>query len=256
MFVKLLTSQAIVLAASTFVQVQAQPNPYSGRYRAIFSDHAFGGGLRPITGAPFSAEQVFQGDRVTGHERLYRDAQGRIRNERSMTRSKDGIPLIYIDDPVSGYRYMVDIVNKVAHRIKYPSPPLNPGAVSVLDLARCSFHNDTVRVGIPPQAKAVSEALGLRTVCEIQARGVKTTYTLGMENDGTPSTITTEAWVSDELKVLVLSKRVDSRNRESTTRLISFLAGKSDPALFRPPTDCVLVDEKGSFALDILVPAS
>ena len=253
---KFLPSPAIFLAASTFVfQVQAQPRPNSDHYRVFYHAHAFNS-RRPITGAPFSAEQVFQADRLTFHERLFRDTQGRIRNERSMTQSNNGIPLIYIDDPVGGYHYLVDVVNKVAHRIKYPSPPVTSGTVSIGDLARDSFHNDNVNVGIPSRANAISESLGLQTIFDIQARGVKTGYTGGTEKDGTPITITTEAWVSDELKVLVLSKRIDSRNRESTTRVISFLAGDSDPALFVLPADYALVDEKGSFAIDILIPAS
>jgi len=263
--VRLLISLVIVAVGSTYLfRIQAQPASNSDHYRVIYQEHAFTGTSRPIVGAPFSADQIFEGQGMTFQESIFRDSQGRIRNERAMTLPDRGYRLIYIDDPVAGCHYIVDVIHKVVHRIAYSfsrAPrimdvpafepvPVTPETVLIGDLARHSFQNDTVNLAIPAGVRGVSQSLGERIVCGIPARGVKTVYDSGIE------TIAIETWVSDELKMLLLSKRIDSRNREWTTKILNFHAGELDPALFRLPADFVLINEKGSFALDIPIPSS
>ena len=60
----------------------------------------------------------------------YRDSQGRVRTERPMFPSHPGsksavnVILVEIQDPLAGYLYVLDSVNRVAHRV--PSSPSNP----------------------------------------------------------------------------------------------------------------------------------
>src|SRR3982751_705030 len=77
---------------------------------------------RAIKGAPYSAETVVEGNQVladgnritqksTG--RVYRDGEGRTRRE---DERKDGSIAVSITDPVGGFSYSLDPVNKIAWR--------------------------------------------------------------------------------------------------------------------------------------------
>src|SRR3984957_1860209 len=90
--------------------------------------------MRPITGAPYSGEQVNEtvqtladGTHITQTmpaTKVYRDSFGRTRTEREMFRGPVGfghnVPdapiVIEIIDPVAQSRYTLDAQNKVAHR--------------------------------------------------------------------------------------------------------------------------------------------
>jgi hypothetical protein len=77
---------------------------------------------RTTKGAPYSAETVVEGNqaladgnristKTTG--RVYRDSEGRTRREEDR---KNGTVSISINDPVGGYSYSLDAVNKIAWR--------------------------------------------------------------------------------------------------------------------------------------------
>jgi hypothetical protein len=77
---------------------------------------------RAVKGAPYSAETIVEGNQVladgnritqktTG--RVYRDSEGRTRREDDR---KDGSVGISITDPVGGFSYSLDPVNKIAWR--------------------------------------------------------------------------------------------------------------------------------------------
>jgi hypothetical protein len=231
-----------------------------------------------ISGAAYSAEQIMEfvdnltdgrRNNRTWREWVYRDSQGRTRTERMMSPPRADLPsrLVQIVDPIAGFQYVIDTPNKVAHRIRVPpagstatgeaagsmAGELPLDTPSIAALSRSSFHQDTLIARLPAKesSRISTEALGLRWIDGILAQGTKTTIT-----DGS-ITISTEAWVSEHLKVLVLSKRDDPRLGEASrvTRIVNYSSTVPDPALFQPPPDYTIVEEPGKFSIDIVVPA-
>jgi len=225
-----------------------------------------------ITGAPYAAEQVSEfvetipnGTRI-GHvskEWLYRDFEGRVRVERSMVNFTDvdaPFRFVQIVDQIAGYQYFLDPVNRVAHRITVPpvTPDMVPPAIpSIADLSSKSFHQDTLRTGIAVQdaLQITTESLGTRWIEGILARGTQTTMRATGASFGNDHSMIrrTEAWVSEELKVLVLTKREDPKYGDMVTTMHNYRSINPDPGLFRAPPDYTIVDEAGEFSVDIAV---
>ena len=176
------------------------------------------------------------------------------------------IRLVQIVDPIAGYQYVIDTVNKVAHRIKVPliQPPTpksllesNPPLPSIEEMSLKSYHRDVLIVenlaDAPP--RIMSEDIGNRIIEGIPTRGVRTIIEYPAESPtGLPILISTEAWVSDELKVVVLSTRHDSKWGDSMARLVQASFMEPDESLFRPPPDYRIVDQPGAFIIDITLP--
>jgi hypothetical protein len=265
---------ALALIAMTLFPIAiGQTNP--PHYRAVFAGpFTF---VRPgITGAPFSIEQVAElmirysdGHRSprAGREWLYRDSQGRTRCERPIPNpgGDPNIRIVQIVDPIAGHQYVIDTVNKVAHRIivpLIPPPMLNsleskPPLPSIEEMSMKSFHRDILIVenlaDAPP--RITSENIGNRIIEGIQTRGVRTIIEYPAAASTAPATlISTEAWVSDELKVVVFSTRHDSKWGDSMARLVKVSTAEPDESLFRPPPDYWIVDEPGTFIIDITLP--
>lgn len=158
-------------------------------YRVAYSG-PFRGPRVVITGAPYSAHQVSGMMRRSCDEWLYRDAEGRTRSERPMfspPTSDLELRLAFIVDPVGGYQYILDTVNKIAHRIK--SAPagertatvheLDPALQHILDLSHMTFHFETLSTHLRgwPAPAVSSMELGTRWIDGVPARGVRMTLT-------------------------------------------------------------------------------
>jgi hypothetical protein len=193
---------------------------------------------------------------------------GRTRGERRMTNA-DGDPnlrLVQIVDPVAGYQFVIDPVNKVAHRIKVPisapSTPRSraeskPARPSIEEMSFGSYHRDILMIenlgGGPP--KIAFEDIGDRVVEGISTRGVRTILDYPAASPTAPAIlITTEAWVSDELKIVVLSNRHDSQWGDSRAQLVKASFTEPDENLFRPQPEYTVVDQPGAFSIDITLP--
>jgi hypothetical protein len=265
---RLLDPPSIIFTAMTLLSAvcaQSPVNPVPRHYKAVFSGPF--ASIKPgISGAPYSAEQTYEFETVLrdgtrAHrvwpEWLYRDSEGRFRGERQMG-DDARVRLIQIVDQVAGYQYVIDAVNKVVHRIQVTPAtpvPLNRAAESIADLARMSHHNDTLNVGflINGTPETTTEALGQHMIEGISTHGIKTTRKYSSASAG-PITITTEAWVSDELKVILLSKRNDPRTGETITRMLNYSSAEPAASLFQPPPNYKVIDEEGRFAIDIVIP--
>ena len=113
-------------------------------------------------------------------------------------------------------------------------------------------------------AKAVSGAndavktdLGTQTIEGVPAQGTRITRTIpaGQVGNDQPLVITTETWMSPDLKVLVMSKTSDPRMGETTYRLTNVLRDEPDPALFQVPSDYTIQDKPSLQAFPLSVPA-
>ena len=238
----------------------------------------------PVTGAPYSAQRVFErvqvaadGTRFTQsnqQETIYRDSQGRVRTERPMMgpNSAPGAPVVVeIQDPIAGYSYTLDNQNKVAHRIALQTPESRPGAAPnrVVGAVAAPATNTVVRSGvltgmIAPPASAVAlprpevkqEDLGQQVIEGVVAEGHRNTQTwpTGSVGNDRPFQVVNETWFSPDIKETVLSKNSDPRSGENTTKLINISRNEPSADLFMPPGDYQVVDETGPFQIHWTAP--
>ena len=89
------------------------------------------------------------------------------------------------------------------------------------------------------EAGRVTESLGRRTFEGVEAEGSRTTVTIpaGEVGNERPIKIVLEQWYSPALQVLVMTRRFDPRDGETTYRLTKISRGEPDPSLFRVPAD-------------------
>lgn len=231
-----------------------------------------------VTGAPYSAEEVADhtqtladGTNITQKTRiskLYRDSEGRTRTERpffmgnvmsSGTSESDDVTIVEINDPVSGYRYVLDTYNRVAHRFSRPESAENASApVRSNQEARAlpqSTNSAPTRQAIAtaPSRRAgpetSTESLGTQIIEGVSAEGKRfaRTFPVGMVGNDRPIVSVSESWFSADLNMTVLSKYSDPRTGEQVTRMRNISRTEPDPGLFRAPADFQVVDENSDY---------
>jgi hypothetical protein len=257
--------------------------------------------LRPaLLNAPYSGETVTENSQTLAdgthikrpggrQERTWRDSQGRVRTERLMfgpRRDPDAPALIAeISDPVAGYVYVLDNVNKVAHRVKVSPPPQRPaaGARGVAatapgisgDPGSAGWATNTIStvLAVPavgggigsagggvlrtspdaarPRPNITSEDLGSKTIDGVLVYGTRRTIVIpeGEQGNDRPMTTTDEEWVSKDLHLTVLSTRYNPASGTSTTRIANLSSSEPDPALFIVPAGYTVMDEEKSFTI-------
>ncbi len=214
------------------------------------------------SGAPYSGRQTMKtvetladGTRLTRESpmetRTYRDSMGRVRMERAAfpvvggLRQPASFTLVEIQDPVAGYRYLLDSVNRVVHRV-----PAQFRAVRAATAANPVNEKSSTHT-MPDGTTITSEPLGTQVMFGVTVAGVRRTLTYPtgsrMGNDR-PFSAVTETWGSPQLGVTLLSKSVRP-GTESTTTWEDFSAAEPDPALFMIPSDYQVVDETGPFRI-------
>ena len=213
-----------------------------------------------ITGAPYCAEVATEhiqtladGTHITNKSRgtkECRDSEGRTRTETSPA----GAHLVEIHDPVSGFRYLLDVQNRVAHRFAPPGETTKGAATYTQTVRADSSVSDAApargAAPPPPQAnrpESVTESLGNQVIEGVMVEGKKTTTTfpVGAMGNDRPIVRVSESWFSPGLKRTLLLKNFDPRMGESTMRLESIDSTEPDPALFRVPPDYQIVDTTG-----------
>ena len=213
-----------------------------------------------VTGEPYSAEVVYEriqtladGTHITQKAqstKQYRDSDGRTRTETF----PGGAQVAEIHDSVSGFRYLLEVQNHVAHRFVPPADNTS-GVASHGQTAHpdSSTATSAPARGITPtqtptdRPQSFTESLGSQTIEGVYVEGKKTTTTFPvrfMGNDR-PLVRVMESWISPDLKLAVVSKNSDPRMGESTTRLQNINRSEPDPALFGVPADYQIVDENG-----------
>lgn len=219
-----------------------------------------------VTGAPYSAEQVSEGTQTladgthiiqkTSVSKLYRDSEGRTRTERpaflGWSSDSQDVMIVEISDPVSGFRYVLDPQNHVAHRFAGPEKANEPVRYSQETRALPQTGSSaSARQAISPapaqgnRSENTTESLGSQVIEGVYAEGKKTTTTfpVGMVGNDRPIASVTEHWYSPDLKLTVLSKSSDPRSGEHSTRLQHINRSEPDLALFRVPSDYQIIDE-------------
>jgi hypothetical protein len=251
--------------------------------------------IEQVKGVPFCATvatehtQTFaDGNRihtVSDNSNLCRDSLGRTRREASLNllgaAPQPSPPkLVTISDPVSGFRYMLDSDNKIAHRFAINSPGAKGAGPDVAAAGAMGAKGEHVmiyqRVGpagpnmvqgdnvffkragqVGNEPAPTTENLGDQTIDGIHATGTRMTTTIpaGTMGNEQPILITSERWYSPELKANVMTKHNDPWAGELKTQLTNVSTSEPDSSLFVVPSDYKVVDEKaGPFVLQKHLP--
>jgi hypothetical protein len=220
-----------------------------------------------VKNAPFSADMVFEniqtlndGNRIVNRSStlMYRDSQGRTRSEHTFKPffqpGGENIEhkTISIFDPVSGINYTLDPQTRTAHKIPTFQPADGLGEIAalaarlrkteaggvlqgkqVIDAACGSVSNSPLGISCK------SESLGKQVIEGVEAEGTRITHTIpaGAMGNERPIEFFQERWYSQELQMDVMTKWLDPRSGESTTRLTNLNRSEPEASLFQPPSD-------------------
>jgi hypothetical protein len=206
-----------------------------------------------LTGHPYSGEEIHQQSQKLPDGTslpqqmpsaiLYRDSAGRSRTERApfqpFSANQIKLPVVAeIWDPVAGYVYYLDPVNKIAHRMvmpresvriqQTPPPALSPGTTT------------------GPNSTTTIEPLGTKVLEGVEAQGRRLTmsYAAGVMGNDRPITVNTEVWISPDLGFTILSKSSNPLTGENISAVINISRAEPDPALFQIPKGYKLQDEQ------------
>ncbi|RPI51108.1 MAG: hypothetical protein EHM55_19770 [Acidobacteria bacterium] len=247
----------------------------------------------PVAGAPYSAEAVTDviqtlgdGNRIVRQNKaqVARDGQGRTRREQGFAMfgplvngpGADRPRHVQISDPTTGTMVMLDLQNRIAHKVPAPHVMLrNKMANAVGWTAAAGVRVEKSEMAVPPPPppppppgagasviyqsttaiaatgyagqnvpEPVVEQLGTTFMEGVAVEGTRTTVTIpaGQIGNEQPISIVSERWMSPDLKVLVMSKQSDPRFGETTYRLTNLTLTEPSPQLFEIPSDFQVVE--------------
>jgi hypothetical protein len=253
--------------------------PLSAQIQGLTASGAFW--PSSVTGAPYSATQTTEGIQTLadgthitqpGQETvMYRDSAGRTRNELTFPGPRAGdqpAPAqVTIVDPVAGFRYQLNLKDKVTQRFAMPAPRpataqprpaanaqgvaptavvggvVSASGIVVMSGVAAPFNRDP-RLAAGNAPKTTSESLGTQVIEGVTAEGTRrtTTWAVGTVGNDREIVVTNETWFSRQLQVTVLTKTSDPRSGETTTKLANISLAEPDPSLFMPPLDYTIKD--------------
>jgi hypothetical protein len=230
------------------------------------------GTMLGVTGAPFSgtresetSQTLADGTHIARKvmlEKIWRDSEGRMRTEHSLIFNPLTQPphtIIWISDPVAGYRYTLDPQNKVAHRMALSQgavlPPRLPAQTQPSQSSTIKAAGGGVG-GTSSTGPAISstgpqtthESLGTKTFDGLLVEGTRFTSVLpeGAVGNDRPITPVSESWYSPDLKEINESTHSDPRTGESVMRLTNIDRNDPDPSLFEVPAGYEIIDDPGT----------
>ena len=280
----LLTSGAPGLRAQGGANVIAFSSPMNIEF--MNGPIAFDG--EPVAGAPYSAEAITDvvqtladGNRIVRQNKaqIARDGQGRTRREQGFAMfgplvngpaGGDEPRHVQISDPTTGTMVMLDLQNKVAHKMPAPHMVLKnkmAGAVGWAAGAAVSVKNlrwpahepagagaNVIYHATPPlPARGIAGQPCGRTGCRAarndvhrgrsgRGRSHDDDHFSRSDRQRTANHHRVRTLDSSDLKVLVMSKQSDPRFGETTYRLTNLTRGEPPPQLFEVPADFQVVD--------------
>ncbi|HEV2448546.1 MAG TPA: hypothetical protein VGS58_21585 [Candidatus Sulfopaludibacter sp.] len=222
---------------------------------------------RVVKNAPYSADVVTESTqtladgnhiRQTNTSHVYRDGEGRTRQEQSLNGlsaiagSANLPPVVFIHDPVAGVSYALNPNDKTATRSANRIGRGGRGgqAQSGGTTGASAAGNGQVRDQMAPvrmyggvyrqnMQNVKTESLGKQTIEGVVADGTRTTLTIpaGQMGNEQPIQVVNERWYSADLQTVVMSKHSDPRTGETVTRLANVNRSEPSPTLFQVPAD-------------------
>jgi hypothetical protein len=235
---------------------------FNGEFKTTFSVNAVAPSIyTALPGKPFSAEEISQqkqlladGSSITRSSAstfYYRDSAGRVRTERPINVlgqvKASAIPTIpEIFDPVSGYCYFLDDLNRIAYRIEIPKPIKMLSPSKALD--PIVTPGAIVRVD---KTISSTEDLGTKYADGLEIIGTRniTTYPAGFMGSDKPIASTSEFWRSPELNIMVIIRTIDPRSGETIQSLVNVNRDEPDPELFKATRGYKVVDPTEPFTI-------
>ena len=254
------------------------PRPDGDTFTFVTSEMSFDGKL--VKGAPYSAQAVTEmtqtlsdGNRIVNKSRavLYRDSEGRTRREQTLraigpfAATGESPQTIFINDPVTGVSYTLDVRTHVARKTQSfhweykTAAPVGgekgnvttatarssergegKGEAWTFSIPRTSEGDVGYAIAGSAKSKQVkTESLGLEQIEGVEAEGRRTTVTIaaGVIGNERPIEIVTERWYSPALQTIVMSRHSDPRFGETSYRLTNIDRSEPDKSLFEVPAD-------------------
>ncbi len=223
-----------------------------------------------IKGQPYSADvttamvQVLpDGNRITNQQKSFvaRDSLGRTRNEATIqvlgapTAGEAPVKIIMIHDPLNKVTYTLETASKTARKISLGDGGdpqwtqkrtaefhATAGGPAIAESHATITHDEAGMVvtadRFAPNSSKV-ESLGSRMIEGVMADGTRSIETIAAGEIGNDKEIliTNEVWTAQDLKAVVLSKRVDPRMGEMTYQLSNIQRSEPAASLFEVPSD-------------------
>jgi hypothetical protein len=206
-----------------------------------------------VKGAPYAADTVTEsvqtlgdGNRIVRRNTssFARDSEGRTRREMSVDvagKPEESHKVIFIDDPVAGFHYVLNTRTKTATKVPLPKE----GAVRAPGPMGPPMGGE-VRFIRSEGPEPVTEELGRQSMEGVEVTGKRVTVTIPAGAIGNERALVskTETWFSEALKAPVLVKRSDPRMGETVSRTTNIRQGEQPRYLFEIPADYKLEDAK------------
>ncbi len=202
-------------------------------------------GGKVVTGAPFSAVAVSEttqtladGNRISrkNQTNIFRDSQGRFRREATLpaigplATSGQSKSFVLISDPVAKQNFVLHPDTKIAETMGKPFGKMKS---TPKNMAGYWKERSTEGAGLK------TEDLGTQVIAGVSAQGTRYTRTIppGQIGNDKPITIVSERWYSNDLQMVVMSKRSDPRFGDTTYTLTNLQRQEPAASFFTVPAD-------------------
>ena len=206
-------------------------------------------GRKVVTGAPFSAIAVSETTQTLGdgnhisrktQTNLFRDSQGRFRKEVTLPAigplATSGQPksFVMINDPVASTNFILHADTKTAEQMGRPFAGMR-GTFKDAAKGNVEYRKQEAIAN----GSLNEEDLGTQTIAGVSAQGTRITHTIpaGQIGNEKPITVVSEHWYSNDLQVMVMSKRSDPRFGDTTYTLRNIQRSEPNASLFQVPSD-------------------
>ena len=202
-------------------------------------------GGKVVTGVPFSAVAVSETNQTLAdgnhiarktETHVFRDGQGRFRKEVTFSAigplATSGQPksFVFINDPVAGTHFILHPDAKTAEKMEMPFGKMKDAMKGKMEYR----HQQALAEG-----SLKKEDLGTKTIAGVSAQGTRVTHTIPAGQIGNEKAITIvfEHWYSNDLQIMVMSKRSDPRFGDTTYTLTNIQRQEPAASLFAVPSD-------------------
>jgi hypothetical protein len=212
-----------------------------------------------VTGAPFSgvgvtetAQTLADGNHISRktQSNIFRDSQGRVRREGTLqaigalAASGETKSFVSINDPVAGTHYVLHPDTKTADQL--PGGEFGAGIKRRFAGKVHAHMQEALKEGT-----LTKEDLGTQTIDGVSAQGTRYTHVIpaGQIGNEKPIIVVREVWYSNDLQMVVMSKRSDPRFGEITYTMTKIQRSEPDASLFKVPSDYTVSQAPGKMLM-------